>query len=373
MIQATPLATHHGILRHSPWDALFVVLAVAHGVLLLAVPTLPVVAVGLWWNSNTVSHNFIHRPFFRSRVHNSLFGLFLSALLGIPQSIWRDRHLAHHRGVAWRARLDRQMAAEIFVVLALWVALAMCHTTFFLTVYVPGYALGLGLCWLHGYYEHARGTISHYGRLYNLLFFNDGYHVEHHARPGSHWTELPKRIEGDASTSRWPAMLRWLDALSLDELERLVLRSASLQRFMLDRHERAFRRLLPPLPAAPRVAIVGGGLFPRTLLALQRLLPDATFVVIDRSAENIAVARSLVPAGVRFEHAYYAPALVKGFDVVVFPLAFTGDRPEIYREPPAPVVFVHDWIWHRRGAGVVISFLLLKRLNRVQRSGEERP
>ena len=22
--------------------------------------------IGLWWNSNTISHNFIHRPFFRN-------------------------------------------------------------------------------------------------------------------------------------------------------------------------------------------------------------------------------------------------------------------------------------------------------------------
>ena len=64
---------------------------------------------------------------------------------------------------------------------------------------------------------------------------------------------------------------------------------------------------------------------------------------------------------------------MEGFDVVVFPLAFSGDRPAIYRDPPAPVVFVHDWIWRRRGDGVVISLLLLKRLNRVQRASEERP
>ena len=64
---------------------------------------------------------------------------------------------------------------------------------------------------------------------------------------------------------------------------------------------------------------------------------------------------------------------MKGFDVVVFPLAFTGDRSGIYREPPAPVVFVHDWIWQRRGASVVISLLLFKRLNRVQPQEQEQP
>src|SRR5262249_53310081 len=157
----------------------------------------------------------------------------------------------------------------------------------------------------------------------------------------------------EVPTSRWPAVLRWMEALSLEGLERGVLRWPLLRRFVLDRHERAFRRLLPPLPAAPRIVIVGGGLFPRTLLVLQRLVPDASFTVIDQSAENIAIARPLVPDDVRFEHARYHPALVEGSDVVVFPLAFAGDRSAIYRTPPAPIVLVHDWIWRRRGASVV--------------------
>src|SRR5262249_34119601 len=157
-------------------------------------------------------------------------------------------------------------------VLGLWAALLAWRPWFFLTVYAPAWLAGLGLCAVHGHYEHARGTVSHYGKLYNLLFFNDGYHAEHHARPGLPWARLPAaRI--DAPASRWPAVLRWLDALSLEGLERLVLRRPRLQRFVLGRHERAFRRLLPQLGAVSRVAVVGGGLYPRTLLVLQRLLP----------------------------------------------------------------------------------------------------
>jgi hypothetical protein len=287
--------------------------------------------------------------------------------------VWRDRHLAHHAGAAWRPRLTPQIAAEVLLLLALWGALAALRPVFLLTAYLPGWALGLGLCWLHGHYEHARGTTSHYGRVYNFLFLNDGYHAEHHARPGAHWTELPTQTLPDAPASRWPAVLRWLEALSLEGLERLVLRSQRLRNFVLDRHERAFRRLLPALPAAPRVAIVGGGLFPRTLLVLQRLLPGASFTVIDRSAENIAVARALAPAGVDFVRASYDPALVTGYDVVVFPLALSGDRAAIYRAPPAPVVFVHDWMWRRRGEGAIVSWLLLKRLNLVRPSGKMAP
>jgi hypothetical protein len=367
MSTATPRLARQGVLRYSRSDALLVGLALGHGALLLWAPGPAVIALGLWWNCNTIAHNFIHRPFFRGRALNRLFALYQSALLGVPQTVWRGRHLAHHAGVRWRPRLSGPLLAEVGLVLAVWAVLLARQPAFFLTAYLPGYVAGLALCYLHGHYEHARGTVSHHGCLYNLLFFNDGYHVEHHARPGLHWTRLPRLTRPDTPASRWPAVLRWLDLLSLEGLERAVLRSRLLQRFVLSRHEAAFRRLLPPLPEAPSVAVVGGGLFPRTLLVLRRLLPGGRFVVIDRSAANIAAARAFLPAGVEFRHECYDPARVGDFDLVVFPLAFVGDRYAIYRRPPAPAVLVHDWLWRRRGRGAVISALLLKRLNLVTR------
>lgn len=359
-------SSEQGILRHSRWDALLVVLAGAHGALLWAAPVAPIIALGLWWNSNTIAHNFIHTPFFRARWLNRSFAVYLSVLLGIPQSIWRSCHLAHHAGARCRPRLSAQLLAEVVLVLALWMLLLTRQTHFFFCVYLPGYLAGLGLCWLHGYYEHCHGTVSHHGFVYNLLFFNDGYHIEHHARPGLHWTCLPRSAPSDGATSRWPAVLRWFDVLSLESLEKIVLRSARLQRFVLRCHEKAFRRLLPPLPPSPRIAIIGGGLFPRTLLILQRLVPGGRFVVIDRSADNIATARAFLPKDVQFWNECYDPARVSGFDVVVFPLAFVGDRAAIYHHPPASWVLVHDWLWHRRGISTIISFYLCKRLNRVR-------
>jgi hypothetical protein len=366
---STALATvpRRGVLRHSRWDALPVALALAQGAVVLWLPTAPVLALGLWWNSNTVAHAFVHKPFFRARPLNRLFALYLSVLLGVPQTVWRGRHLAHHAGRAWRPRLTPQLAAEAAAVLALWAALAALNPQFFLTVYAPAYLAGLGLCALHGYYEHARGTISHYGTLYNLLFFNDGYHVEHHAHPGAHWTRLPANVRPGAQLSRWPAVLRWLDLFTLEGLERCVLRSRLLQRFVLHKHERAFRRLLPELPAVRRVAVVGGGLFPRTALVLGRLLPQAHVTVIDASADNIATARALVPGEVEFINEWYDPCKHGGFDLVVIPLAFVGDRQTFYRDPPAAAVLVHDWLWRRCRSGAVVSFLLCKRLNLVRR------
>jgi hypothetical protein len=355
-----------GILRYSRWDALLIALAGAHGALLWAAPVAPVIALGLWWNSNTIAHNHIHAPFFRAQSLNRSFALYLSVLLGIPQSIWRGRHLAHHAGTHWRPHLSPQLLAEVLLVFALWAVLLTQYTHFFLCAYLPGYLAGLGLCWLHGHYEHCHGTVSHHGWLYNGLFFNDGYHVEHHTRPGLHWTCLPESAPSAAPTSRWPAVLRWLDVLSLDSLEKVVLRSPQLQRMVLRCHEAAFRRLLPPLPPSPRIAIVGGGLFPRTPLILQRLVPDGRFVIIDRSADNIDRARAFLAKDVQFWNESYEPRRVSDFDVVIFPLAFDGDRSAIYHHPPASWVLVHDWLWRRRGTSTIISLSLLKRLNRVK-------
>jgi hypothetical protein len=359
------------ILRHSPWDALLVGLALLHGALLVLVPSVPLIALGLWWNANTISHNFVHLPFFRSRAANVLFAAYLSLLLGFPQSLWAARHLAHHRDepFGWTP-VRRAWLAQGALVFALWAVLLALAPKFFLAGYLPGWLLGLGLCHLHGRFEHARGTVSHYGRLYNWLFFNDGFHGEHHARPARHWTALPySREAGEPNVSPWPAVLRWLEHASLDGLEELVCRSVRLRRFVLRVHERALARALAKMPRPRRVVIVGGGLFPRTALVLRRLLPAAKLTIVDMREDRITSARSWLDEGIEFVRgvctAENLPTLAGETDLVVVPLALRGRKAEFYRTPPAPHVLIHDWLWRRRGESVVISWLLLKRLNLV--------
>ncbi|MGH7552457.1 MAG: hypothetical protein ACREMQ_05460, partial [Longimicrobiales bacterium] len=135
----------------------------------------------------------------------------------------------------------------------------------------------------------------------------------------------------------------------------------------LERHSRAFSRLVASLPPVRHVAIVGGGLFPRTALVLQRILPAAEITIIERSAANIRSARPYVNGNVRWVEASYGPELCDGVDLLVVPLAFAGDRTDFYADPPARAVAVHDWIWRRRGQGFVVSIPLLKRLNLVRR------
>jgi hypothetical protein len=347
--------------RH--WDATMVALAGAHAALLIVFPVAPLIAIGVWWNSNTISHNFVHRPFFRRAWIGRAFSAYLSVLLGIPQSIWKQRHLAHHAGVAWRLRMNAQATAETALVVGLWSAMAVVAPALFATVYAPGYLAGLALCWLHGYYEHARGTTSHYGRLYNLLLFNDGYHVEHHADPSAHWTSLRSRVARTAETSRWPAPLRWLEALSLEGLERLTLRWDGLRRWVMDAHRRAIGPLMAELPAIGSAGIVGGGLHPRTALLVRELAPGARITIIDASAANLEVARRLFGPGARYVHAPFRREEHRGFDLISIPLAYRGDREAIYAAPPAPAVLVHDWIWRRRGRTRIVSRLLMKRVN----------
>ncbi len=354
-------------MRYSKWDAVLIALSIAHGALLVVAPSVPVIAIGLWWNANTVSHNFVHLPFFGSTNLNRLYSIYLSLLTGIPQSLWRDRHLAHHAMAP--GSLDSyplQKPVEMGCVLLLWGLIAWVSPEFFLGVYVPGYIIGLAICYLHGHFEHARGAISHYGLLYNFSFFNDGYHVEHHFRPGAHWTLLPDYARPATNTSRWPAVLRWLEVVNLEFLERCVLRSTTLQRYLLRTHERAFRALLPRILKPHTVTIVGGGLFPRTALILERLLPEAQIRIVDASVENIETARAFLGAGVEFVHAVYGSAAADTADLVVIPLAFIGDRGAFYKRRPAGPTLVHDWIWARHCEGARVSLLLLKRMNLVR-------
>ena len=365
------VATHRisrGILRHSRWDAVLIGLSLLHPVAMFLVPSIPVIAIGLWWNSNTISHNFIHLPFFRSSRWNRAYSIFLSLLLGFPQTVWRDRHLAHHNGHRIRTHFSAGIALELGAVLALWGFLLYTVPGFFLFVYLPGYALGLSLCFLHGYFEHAGGTTSHYGFLYNVSFFNDGYHVEHHRLPGEHWTRLPDYVRPGVRASSWPAVFRWIEYISIESLELIALQFPLLQRFLLRTHERALRRLLPALSNVRFVKIIGGGMFPRTAILLRRLIPDAAITIVDANAAHIETAASFLVEHVDSEVRLFDSAVPEDADLIVIPLSFIGDRRAIYRDPPARQVLVHDWIWSRRGSSAIVSILLLKRINLISKS-----
>lgn len=398
------------LLRHSSLDALLIGMSVFHAVLLGALFCLPpqpgVLLSGslgfagiLWWNANTVSHNHLHNPLFHSRWHNQAFSIFLTLLSGVPQTMWKRRHLWHHAGepATKKKFLGRAEFPELLLLGGWWIALFFIAPSRFLLTYLPGYGLGMLLCQLQGHFEHAglpvvvEPGISYYGRLYNLLWFNDGYHAEHHRYPGTHWSKLPlRKLQSPLPTvSTLPPLLRgWesfraslnqMQAYCLVLLEGLALRPGPIQRFMLSTHERALARLLkhpilsdvhrsePP----PRIGIVGGGLFPRTALLLAKLVPSAHLTIIDECAAHVSCARStLLQHGVRsdrlaFMVQRYCEERHRDFDLLVFPLGYLGDREALYRVPFGdPPRLIHDWFFRRDGqTGVSISRWIGKRLN----------
>jgi fatty acid desaturase len=197
-------------------------------------------------NYQCVAHNAIHNPFFSSDTLNRLFSVVNSLCLGVPQSLYRVHHLHHHkynndakdpvtgttkdvtstfrygRGDSeepivpyaamgffrssfrymWdqaRAKgLVRLVSAESFALAAFVGVLAALDWRGFLFFYVPVWYLGQMAAMAENYLEHhgaipgnrRTDSVSAYGRLYNLIWFNNGYHQEHHWRPQVHWTRV---------------------------------------------------------------------------------------------------------------------------------------------------------------------------------------
>lgn len=203
-------------------------------------------SVSISWNINGISHNFLHNPFFRSPLLNRCFSFLESLTLGFSQVFYEQVHRDHHTGNAdlpddhghtvdplsiykhghdgrpenvwtyvfcsyfrddpkaiFRAILRRSPreawwgVVEIAAFAALFAALFVLNWRFML-FFLPFYYLSHCLSYLNGYYFHYGGNpflpiawgASSYDRLYNWLWFNNGYHAEHHYRPRVHWTKM---------------------------------------------------------------------------------------------------------------------------------------------------------------------------------------
>ncbi len=203
--------------RYSPYDAIVAFCGLLNVAFLLctflAFPRLPWWAVGLsflvltWaycWNLQCISHNFIHNAFFTSRWLNHAFGVLETLCIGMPHQLYHHYHLNHHAGDNdakgpdgttrdWSSiyRYGKGDAPEAF-----W---RYCLLSFFRVEVTPV----IRVCIRHGryaegYLEHYGGqpgnpfanSVSSYHWLYNFLWFNNGYHQEHHWDPKTHWTRM---------------------------------------------------------------------------------------------------------------------------------------------------------------------------------------
>ena len=176
------------------------------------------VGISMNWSANTVGHIHLHNPIFRANFINVSFDKIISISNSYPQSIWKFRHLQHHAGS--KHKIPFLTASALYLELALilfsWTTIALLSTRVLLA-FVAGSALGLFICWVQGKYEHysdgrvVQEGISHYGRVYNTIFFNDGFHIEHHRYATRHWTELPSvRVQARRESSL-PPQLRWAE------------------------------------------------------------------------------------------------------------------------------------------------------------------
>jgi len=276
------------ILAHSSWDIVPVLAGLAHlgyiVALFLLFDRLPwwgVILGGLGyayligWNINSVSHNFIHNPYFVSPLLNRAYSLMLSICMvfsqvmydwvhtrhhignmdrpgpdgetidllsiyrygkdGQPENVWsytfkgywRDDPVLVWRGVAKKSRADARFALIELAVGLLLVAAAAVANWRFVVCLAPFYFLGHALSSLNGFYEHYRGNpdlpiawgVSTYGWFYNWLWLNNGYHAEHHFRPRMHWTQMKRfhleiaarQQEAGVHVISWPHYLGFLD------------------------------------------------------------------------------------------------------------------------------------------------------------------
>jgi len=227
-----------------------------------------------YYNPIVVTHNFLHTPFFRSKWLNRAFPVLNSANLFLPQVLYKYHHLTHHQyandpirngttldpSSTYRYGKDGQQegyftysalglfrdgtsnayreaishgqrtqfwmeCAAIVVTAAVWIAI---DWRWLLLAFAPTFYCGWFLALLENYYEHHRATnpdsrlsdsVSYYGRWYNLMMFNEGYHQEHHLKPHLHWTKRPrvhlewqaKFKEAGAYEAGKPPLLGFLD------------------------------------------------------------------------------------------------------------------------------------------------------------------
>jgi fatty acid desaturase len=212
------------------------------------VPAFITITWSYCWNLQCISHNFIHNPYFGNRWLNRAYSVLETFALGVPHVFYHHYHMNHHWGdndakgpdgttkdwssiyrhskddqpePFWRYCLLSffrvalgpvirviirhgpaevlQALVETLTLAAFWLLMALVNWRYFVFFYLPSYYLGWVLSYAEGYLEHYgcqpgnyfANSVSSYNWLYNFLWFNNGYHQEHHWDPKVHWTRMP--------------------------------------------------------------------------------------------------------------------------------------------------------------------------------------
>jgi fatty acid desaturase len=210
-------------------------------------PAWVVIAWSYCWNLQCISHNFIHNPFFAGNWLNRGFSILEALNLGVPQILYHHYHMNHHWGDSdrkgpdgstrdwssiyrygkgdqpesflrycllsfWRVEVAGVirvvfrhgwgqvllLAVETLALAAFWDFMLWLDWRYFFCYYLTSYYCGWMLSYAEGYLEHYRcepdnpfaNSVSSYHWVYNVLWFNNGYHQEHHWDPKRHWTRM---------------------------------------------------------------------------------------------------------------------------------------------------------------------------------------
>ncbi|MBY0525456.1 MAG: fatty acid desaturase [Gemmataceae bacterium] len=210
-------------------------------------PAFVVIMRSYCWNLQCVSHNFIHNPFFSNDWLNRAYGVLETLTLGVPQILYHHYHMNHHFGDNDKVGPDgttkdwssiyrygtndqpesflrycfvsffrvevgpivqkvlrkgrgqvNQLIVESVAMATFWITMLAVNWRYFVCFYLPSYYLGWVLSYAEGYLEHYgcqpgnqyANSVSSYHWLYNLVWFNNGYHQEHHWDPKKHWTRM---------------------------------------------------------------------------------------------------------------------------------------------------------------------------------------
>ena len=247
------------VFAHSACDGVFVFLTLAQLALIITCATvfdrmgalnLPLAILLIYLdnlNYQCIAHNFLHNPFFRSRIINYGFGILNSLSLGIPQDLYKAHHLNHHKygndmkdevdghtkdrssmysyskrngepeniiryallspfranlaplyADVKKLKLAGRVWTEAAFLIIFGAVLFAINWRFFFLFYLPVWYAGTAAGYAQNYLEHNNAlpgnrltdSASCYNPLYNLLMFNEGYHQEHHFRPQVHWTRV---------------------------------------------------------------------------------------------------------------------------------------------------------------------------------------
>jgi len=201
---------------------------------------------------NTSMHHHMHVPIFRPKFLNRAYEIFISAAVGIPFHGWKYYHTIHHKhnndfsvdGRTWDPvsfyrfgtegkreniwsycfkgvlrdlssatnndpddtchikrglNVTPELRLENRAFHFYMICLAFVNV-WYAVFYVFVYLLMLAANNANSYGEHygpveqsnfRANSVGSYGKWYNILCFNSGYHQEHHVRPSAHWTVLP--------------------------------------------------------------------------------------------------------------------------------------------------------------------------------------